>query len=135
METIHGASTECRTLPLESLTVSYREGDHTTSFASLPSALASGCDALQKDDVFFFSTLTPQPVDFVLPLVPHSGEGNTVTTALGFFFLRNVRGSTLFLKKEDGSVLSVFCTTESLILHACSETLNVIQAYSDNPTT
>ena len=135
METIHGASTECRTLPLESLTVSYREGDHTTSFASLPSALASGCDALQKDEVFFFSTLTPQPVDFVLPLVLHSGEGNTVATALGFFFLRNVRGSTLFLRKEDGGVLSVFCTTESLILHACSETLNVIQAYSDNPTT
>ena len=134
VETIHGASTECRTLPLESLTVSYREGDHTASFASLPSALASGCDALQKGDVFFFSTLTPQPVDFVLPLVPHSGEGNTVTTALGFFFLRNVRGSTLFLKKEDGSVLSVFCTAESLILHACSDTLNVIQAYSDNPT-
>lgn len=135
METIHGASTECRTLPLESLTVSYREGDHITSFASLPSALASGCDALQKDDVFFFSTLTPQPVDFVLPLVLHSGEGNTVATALGFFFLRNVRGSTLFLRKEDGGVLSVFCTTESLILHACSDTLNVIQAYSDNPAT
>lgn len=135
METIHGASAECRTLPLESLTVSYREGDHTTSFASLPSALASGCDALQKDDVFFFSTLAPQPVDFVLPLVLHSGEGNTVATALGFFFLRNVRGSTLFLRKEDSGVLSVFCTTESLILHACSETLNVIQAYSDNPAT
>ena len=135
METIHGASTECRTLPLESLTVSYREGDHTTSFASLPSALASGCDALQKGEVFFFSTLTPQPVDFVLPLVPHSDQGNSVPTALGFFFLRNVRGSTLFLRKEDGGVLSVFCTTESLILHACSETLNVIQAYSDNPTT
>lgn len=94
--------------------------------ASLPSALVHAT-SFPSDPSFFFSSSSPQPVDFSLPLV------DPAAPTLTFFSLEHALGSTLFLQKPDKRVVAVRCTTDTVVLHASSDALRVIQAYGDDP--
>ena len=94
---------------------------------SLPSALVHAA-SFPSDPSFFFSSSSPQPMDFSLPLV------DPAVPTLAFFSLEHALGSTLFLQKPDKSVVAVRCTTDTVVLHASSDALRVIQAYGDDPS-
>lgn len=94
---------------------------------SLPSALVHAA-SFPSDPSFFFSSSSPQPVDFSLPLV------DPAAPTLAFFSLEHALGSTLFLQKPDKRVVAVRCTTDTVVLHASSDALRVIQAYGDDPS-
>ena len=114
-------------IPDETKTI--REEEH---YISLPSALTDGFASIHKDDHIFFSGRLPyqkESMDFVLPLLPLNMESNVIPQEELFFYsINGVNGATLAFQLEDGSVKTVYCSSNCLLFHSTQSSVKVVKA-------
>ena len=114
-------------IPDETKTI--REEEH---YISLPSALTDGFASIHKDDHLFFSGWqrgVATSMDFVLPLLPLNKESNVIPQEELFFYsINGVNGATLAFQLEDGSVKTVYCSSNCLLFHSTQSSVKVVKA-------
>ena len=107
------------------------------SYQSLPSSLTDGFSSIHQDDRVFFTGHQPYKKDdiqFVLPLLFSNEESNVIPQQEIFFYSMNgidgasLTGSTLAFQLEDGTIKTVYCSSNCLIFHSTQDKMRVVMA-------
>ena len=107
------------------------------SYQSLPSSLTDGFSSIHQDDRVFFTGHQPYKKDdiqFVLPLLFSNEESNVIPQQEIFFYSMNgidgasLTGSTIAFQLEDGTIKTVYCSSNCLIFHSTQDKMRVVMA-------